>query len=180
MIDEEEDTGGKIDWTIAIVLSVAFHAAILGAVWFFSDHPGDAKAVDEGKTEEVAKTTEPDAPDGGEASGRSDEDESEGPEVATTATTAERPTTPAARPTTTRQTARPTTTATSADRPTPVVGEAPAGAPRTGTYEVKRGDFLSRIANKCGCTVAELKELNGIKDADNIHPGQKLKVPVKE
>jgi len=98
MIDEEEDTGGKIDWTIAIVLSVAFHAAILGAVWFFSDHPGDAKAVDEGKTEEVAKTTEPDAPDGGEASGRSDEDESEGPEVATTATTAERPTTPAARP----------------------------------------------------------------------------------
>ena len=32
MIDEEEDTGGKIDWTIAIVLSVAFHAAILGAV----------------------------------------------------------------------------------------------------------------------------------------------------
>lgn len=44
------------------------------------------------------------------------------------------------------------------------------------TYTVKRGDTLSGIAKKYGTTVAKLKRLNGIKNANRIYIGQKIKV----
>ena len=43
------------------------------------------------------------------------------------------------------------------------------------TVTVKRGDSLGRIAQRNGCTVAELKSWNGLRSS-TIHPGQKLKV----
>ena len=44
-------------------------------------------------------------------------------------------------------------------------------------YVVQNGDSLSKIAAKHGCKTAELKELNGIKDANKILVGQKLLLP---
>ncbi|MEU8682971.1 peptidoglycan-binding protein [Streptomyces sp. NPDC048611] len=46
----------------------------------------------------------------------------------------------------------------------------------TTTYTVKKGDTLSAIAAKYKTTVAKLVTLNGLKDADEIKVGQKLKV----
>lgn len=44
------------------------------------------------------------------------------------------------------------------------------------TYTVKRGDTLSGVAKKYGTTIARLKSLNGIKNANKIYVGQKLKI----
>jgi LysM repeat protein len=52
---------------------------------------------------------------------------------------------------------------------------APAAGP--GEYIVQKGDALSKIAAKNGCRTKELMELNGIKDANKIVVGQKLKLP---
>jgi LysM repeat protein len=56
------------------------------------------------------------------------------------------------------------------------VAEPPAAAPTTGTYLVKKGDNLHRIARSHGTTVDELKRLNGL-TTDRIIINQKLKVP---
>ncbi|MHC1768130.1 MAG: LysM peptidoglycan-binding domain-containing protein [Verrucomicrobiia bacterium] len=47
---------------------------------------------------------------------------------------------------------------------------------RTVTYEVKRGDTLTRIARNHGTTPKAIREANGLK-TDRILAGQKLKVP---
>ncbi|AJO24773.1 GH25 family lysozyme [Weizmannia coagulans] len=44
------------------------------------------------------------------------------------------------------------------------------------TYTVKRGDTLSGIAAKYGTSVATLQKLNGIKNANRIYVGQKIKI----
>lgn len=43
-------------------------------------------------------------------------------------------------------------------------------------YEVQGGDTLSGIAKKFNTTVKRLQELNGIKDANKIYAGQKIKI----
>lgn len=43
------------------------------------------------------------------------------------------------------------------------------------TYDVKSGDTLSKIANQHGLSVQELMDMNGIKDANKIQIGQKIK-----
>ncbi len=52
---------------------------------------------------------------------------------------------------------------------------------RSGSYTVKRGDTLGRIASRNGITVKELMEANGLrgKKAATIVPGQKLTIPGK-
>jgi len=45
------------------------------------------------------------------------------------------------------------------------------------TYTVKSGDTLSSIAAKYGTTVSAICTLNGIKNANLIYVGQKLKIP---
>jgi len=47
----------------------------------------------------------------------------------------------------------------------------------SGTYTVKKGDTLTKIANAHGTTVSELVRLNSIQNPNLIHPGQKLKLP---
>lgn len=47
-----------------------------------------------------------------------------------------------------------------------------------GIYVVKNGDALSKIAKAHGVKQSEIMELNGIKDANKIRIGQKLKMPV--
>ncbi|MED4922135.1 GH25 family lysozyme [Weizmannia sp. CD-2023] len=44
------------------------------------------------------------------------------------------------------------------------------------TYKVKSGDTLSGIAKRYGTTVAKLQKLNGIKNANRIYVGQKIKI----
>tara|TARA_A100001391_G_C4959932_1_gene249618 strand:- start:117 stop:692 length:576 start_codon:yes stop_codon:yes gene_type:complete len=47
----------------------------------------------------------------------------------------------------------------------------------SGTYKIKSGDTLSAIARNKGTTVATLKKLNNIKDANKIFAGRSLKLP---
>lgn len=56
------------------------------------------------------------------------------------------------------------------------VASAPA---KEETYKVVKGDTLSAIAKKYGTTVAKLKDLNNIENANLIKVGQVLKVPGK-
>ena len=60
-----------------------------------------------------------------------------------------------------------------------VKGTAKKAAPKTSTYTVKAGDTLSGIAQKHGMTTKALQSLNGIKNANLIYVGQKLKVSGK-
>ena len=57
-----------------------------------------------------------------------------------------------------------------ADKPTKPTTQA------AGTYTVKSGDTLSRIAAKYGTTVAKLVEINGIKNPNLIHVGQVITI----
>lgn len=47
----------------------------------------------------------------------------------------------------------------------------------TGSYTVKAGDSIERIARKHSTSPSALAQLNGLKPTSIIHPGQKLKVP---
>ncbi len=58
-----------------------------------------------------------------------------------------------------------------ADKPTKPTTQA------AGTYTVKSGDTLSRIAAAHGTTVAKLVEINGIKNPNLIRVGQVLRLP---
>lgn len=48
------------------------------------------------------------------------------------------------------------------------------------TYIVAEGDYLSRIAVDNNTTTAELIRMNSLKSDTDIHPGQVLKLPVKQ
>ncbi|MEA1989671.1 MAG: N-acetylmuramoyl-L-alanine amidase [Pseudomonadota bacterium] len=47
-------------------------------------------------------------------------------------------------------------------------------------YKVQRGDTLSQIAANYEVTTSQLKKLNGIKNANSLYVGKKLKIPVSE
>jgi LysM repeat protein len=51
--------------------------------------------------------------------------------------------------------------------------------PTTTSYKIKSGDTLSAIAARNETTVAALKKLNNIKDANKISAGASLKIPKK-
>jgi LysM repeat protein len=49
----------------------------------------------------------------------------------------------------------------------------------SGTYTVKSGDSIDKIAREHGTNVSALSKLNRMKSDSRIHPGQKLKIPSK-
>lgn len=63
----------------------------------------------------------------------------------------------------------------STEKKSTTTASAPANAT---TYVVKKGDVLGKIAEMHGCTVAQLKQWNGL-SSNNIQIGQKLKVSGK-
>lgn len=52
-----------------------------------------------------------------------------------------------------------------------------ATEPAAGTYKVKAGDSIERIARNYGVSIAALTKLNGIKTDTIIHAGQTIKIP---
>lgn len=52
-----------------------------------------------------------------------------------------------------------------------------ARSQKTSTYTVARGDTLSAIASRFGTDVAIMAQINGIRNPNLIHAGQKLSVP---
>lgn len=64
--------------------------------------------------------------------------------------------------------------------PAPVAKDLPkpasAAAPRKVFYKVQSGDTLWKIANDNDTTVAELVELNGLKDANTVFVGQMIRL----
>ena len=77
-----------------------------------------------------------------------------------------------------------TKTRTAADKPKRMGGEVtytgsgPKKSANT-SYKIKSGDTLSAIAARNETTVAALKKLNNIKDANKISAGASLKIPKK-
>ena len=63
-------------------------------------------------------------------------------------------------------------TVQSGAKPAATQAAAPSNAT---TYVVKKGDVLGKIAERHGCTVAQIKQWNGL-TSNNIQVGQKLKV----
>ena len=61
-------------------------------------------------------------------------------------------------------------------RPLPSASALPQPEDRAIVYEVKRGDALILIGKRFGVTVAQIKELNGLKD-DRILIGKTLRIP---
>ena len=59
---------------------------------------------------------------------------------------------------------------------TPLPKPSASTAKKTVTYTVKRGDTLSGIARRYKTTVAKLVKNNGIKNANLIYVGQKIKI----
>jgi len=55
--------------------------------------------------------------------------------------------------------------------------EAPEPAAGETTYELKRGDVLSRVASKFGVSLKALMEANGIDNPDKVEAGAKLVIP---
>jgi len=60
---------------------------------------------------------------------------------------------------------------------TPASGTTTANPPNPGTYVVKAGDSIERIARRNGCSPTQLAKANGLKSSAVIHPGQKLRLP---
>ena len=59
------------------------------------------------------------------------------------------------------------------------VAKPKASEPNTNIYIVKKGDTLTAIASKFGCTVLDLSLLNNITNANLIYAGQVIKLPNK-
>lgn len=55
-----------------------------------------------------------------------------------------------------------------------------ANQPSGGYYVVRRGDTLSKIASRHGISTRRLASMNGIRKANQIRVGQRLKVPTRE
>ncbi len=155
MLDRSEESDGKINWPLAVGLSVVFHVVVLGLFWLVLG--GSASKA-------PAPSDEPETlppPEEVRAAAKA------------SAGTADETGTPAPRP----------------------VGSAPASSRAGGSgsgstasapvseavteYTVKSGDHLWRIATNVGCTVADLRRLNGDAVKKTLHPGQVIKVPAK-
>lgn len=64
-------------------------------------------------------------------------------------------------------------------RPASANSGAPTSSNASGEYTIQAGDSFYKIANKIGCKVAELQELNPDVEPARLRVGQKIKVPAK-
>lgn len=161
MLDQPEQSDGKINWPMAIGLSVVVHVIVLGFFWMVSGPSGEA-SPDKGQDQaEVAESPAPQpAADGGEVLPSGDA-----------------PARPVVRPVTSRPSGTVSSTVTE-------VG--PSAAPVV-TYTVMGGDNLTRIARKHGWksedeiseAIAEIRNQSKL-TSDSLAIGQKLQVPVKK
>ncbi|MGN0876205.1 MAG: LysM peptidoglycan-binding domain-containing protein [Kiritimatiellia bacterium] len=135
MLDEPEQKGGKINWPVAIGVSVVAHVLVLGFIWFVSSPSADATA--EGTPVEETPVEETPVADRHESAPASGEER------------------PSGRP---------------SDPPSPV---------ETVEYKVVSGDNLTKISQRNGCTVQDLRDLNALQ-SDDLRVGQVLKVPVRK
>ena len=91
------------------------------------------------------------------------------------------PVTPAPAPVTAAPTSTPSEPPTGTPSPTtaPTAAPTPAASPKPTfrTYRVESGDTLSAIAARFNTTVAALVNLNDLKNANELHVGQKLLIP---
>ena len=55
----------------------------------------------------------------------------------------------------------------------------PAAAPALATYVVQEGDDMTGVSIRWGVSAAEIRELNNLGDADQLKPGQILKLPAE-
>lgn len=152
MQDVNPAGGGKINWPLAVVASVALHVVGIGLVLFF------AGAFDSGGS---ASATQP-------AGGPSlDPVESEVEQVT--------PVAPPASSSSASPVAPSGASSSGAAATPPLIDPAEPSGPAT--YKVKSGDSLSKIAKNHGCTVKELAELNGFPINKKLDVGETLKVP---
>ena len=148
MQDTNPAGGGKINWPLAVVASIALHVVGIGLVLFFAgafDSSGSAPAPQ---------------PAGGPSL---DPVESEVEQV-----------TPVAPPVSSSSASSGAPSSGAAATP-PLIDPAEPSGPAT--YKVKPGDSLSKIAKNHGCTVKELAELNGFPVNKMLDVGETLKVP---
>ena len=76
MLDEPEQKGGKINWPVAIGVSVVAHVVVLGFIWFVSSPSADATA--EGTPVEETQVEEPPVADRHESAPASGEERPSG------------------------------------------------------------------------------------------------------
>ena len=77
--------------------------------------------------------------------------------------------------------------AASAEMPAADAAAAPAqaaaapaqAAPELATYVVQEGDDITGVSIRWGVSAAEIRELNNLGDADQLKPGQILKLPAE-
>ncbi|MGQ9863404.1 MAG: LysM peptidoglycan-binding domain-containing protein [Bacteroidia bacterium] len=65
-------------------------------------------------------------------------------------------------------------------QPTAQPPKNPQKAPLTYTYQVEKGDNLTRLAKLFHTSRQKIAELNNLKDYDEIRAGQKLKIPIQK
>ena len=69
MLDEPEQKGGKINWPVAIGVSVVAHVVVLGFIWFVSSPSADATADATAEETPVEETPVTDRHESAPASG---------------------------------------------------------------------------------------------------------------
>ena len=69
MLDEPEQKGGKINWPVAIGVSVVAHVLVLGFIWFVSSPSADATADAQAEETQVEETPVADRHESAPASG---------------------------------------------------------------------------------------------------------------
>lgn len=147
MYDEDNRGGVRINWTLAIVVSLVVHGAFLAI--FLS----------------LGKSSSPAAPDRQPVQ----------PAPADTQAAPAAPETQAP-PAAPAPTVQPAPSAPAGNTQTTVAGRE-AGNERPNIYIVQAGDSLTRIANRYDLTVAELAKANGLAVTAGLRIGQRLKLP---
>lgn len=165
MIDEPIQPSGKINWPVALAVSLGLHVVLLGVLWMTATPAKDSGDVKPSASREAA------APQPAASETPADNPPQDLPPARTETPPARTDTPPARTETSTRPLPPP-------HHVTETTGGSAGAGATTEIYIVAPGDGLERIARKHGCTVDELKALNG-KAALRLQPNQRLKVPVK-